>query len=149
PADTRGVQAQLLARKLSVKYVKNIVAGSWRAFLRDTAEDISMPPNVYPRLKWPGWDIPEADPFTGAERDAILEHFRTYRFRCRAPSTRTGYVCRPYPPFHAFVHLLFWSGMRPSEATGLRNGDCDLKARRLYIRRSRHLGEVNQPKTRS
>jgi len=138
-----------LACDLSVKYVRNIIAGSWRAFLRDAAEDGVVSLSLYPRLKWPEWDFPEADPFTGAERGAILEYFRTHRFRCRAPGTQTGYESRPYPPFHAFVHLLFWSGLRPSEATGLREGDCDLGAGRLYIRRSRHLGQENRPKTRS
>jgi integrase len=149
PTDTRSVQAELLSRGLSVKYVRNIVAGSWRAFLRDAAEDGLVPPNVYPHLKWPEWDFPEADPFTSDERDAILNYFRTHRFRCRAPGTATGYESRPNPVFHAFVHLLFWSGLRPSEATGSQDGDYDLQAGRLYIRRSRHLGEVNRPKTRS
>ena len=149
PTDTRAVQAELLSRGLSVKFTRNIVAGSWRAFLRDAAEDGLVSSTVYPRLKWPEWEFPEADPFTAKERDDILEWFRTHRFRCRAPGMQGGYASRPYPPFHAFVHLLFWTGLRPSEATGLRDGDCDLAAGRLHIRRSRHLGEVNRPKTRS
>ena len=150
PTDTRAVQAELLARGLSVKFVRNIVAGSWRAFLRDAAEDGVVSASVYPRLKWPEWEFPEADPFTGEERQAVLEYFRTHRFRCLAPGSHTGYVSRPYPPFHAFVHTLFWTGLRPSEATGLRDGDCDLgDPGRLHVRRSRHLGEVNRPKTRS
>lgn len=148
PTDTRAVQAELLSR-LGVKFAKNIIAGSWRAFLRDAAEDGLVPPNIYPHLKWPEWDFPEADPFTSEERQTILHYFRTHRFRCRAPGTAAGYESRPYPPFHVFVHLLFWSGLRPSEATGLLDGDCDLGAGRLHIRRSRHLGQVNRPKTRS
>ena len=149
PADTRGVQAELLSRGLSVKYVKNIVAGSWRAFLRDAAEDGTVSLAVYPHLKWPEWDFPEADPFTGEERRAIIEWFRTYGFRCRAPGTGTGYLTQPFPSYHVFVHLLFWSGLRPSEAAGLRDGDLDLAAGVLHVRRSRHMWEDNRPKTRS
>jgi len=149
PTDTRAVQSELLSRGLSVKFVRNIVAGSWRAFLRDAAEDGVVPPSVYPRLKWPESEFPEPDPFTAEERDAILKYFRTHRFRCRAPGTQTGYEGRPYPVFHAFAHLLFWSGLRPSEAAGLHDGDLDLAAARLHVRRSRHLGEENRPKTRS
>ena len=149
PQDTRAMQAELLSRGLSVKYVKNIVAGSWQAFLRDCTEDGLVSPGVYPRLKWPEWDFPEADPFPKEERRAIIEWFRTHCFRCRAPGTATGYVSQPFPSYHAFVHLLFWSGLRPSEAAGLRHGDLDLAAGVLHVRRSRHLWEDNRPKTRS
>jgi hypothetical protein len=73
PADTRAMQAELLSRGLSVKYVRNIIAGSWRAFLRDAAEDGLVTFSVYPRLKWPEWDFPEVDPFTKEERQALIE----------------------------------------------------------------------------
>ena len=149
PADTRAIQAELLSRGLSVKYVRNIVAGSWRAFLRDAAEDGVVVTGVYPHLKWPEWDFPEADPFTGEERQAIIGWFRTHGFRCHAPGTATGYESRPFPSYYVFVHLLFWSGLRPSEAAGLQHGDLDLATARLYVRRSRHLWENNRPKTRS
>jgi integrase len=149
PADTRAVQAELLSRGLSVKYVRNIIAGSWRAFLRDAAEDGLVTFSVYPHLKWPEWDFPEADPFTSEERRAIIEWFRTHCFRCHAPGTATGYVSQPFPSYHVFVHLLFWSGLRPSEAAGLQYGDLDLVAGRLYVRRSRHMRQDNRPKTRS
>ena len=149
PSDTRAVQAELLSRGLSVKYVRNILAGSWRAFLRDAAEDGIVAFGVYPRLKWPEWDFPEADPFTGEERQAIVEWFRTHCFRCRAPGTAQGYEPRPFPSYYVFVHLLFWSGLRPSEAAGLHHGDLDLAAGRLYVRRSRHMWQDNRPKTRS
>jgi len=149
PSDTRAVQAELLSRGLSVKYVRNILAGSWRAFLRDAAEDGVVALGVYPRLKWPEWDFPEADPFTAEERDAIVGWFRTHCFRCHAAGTATGYVARPFPPYHVFVHLLFWSGLRPSEAAGLQDRDLDIAGARLHVRRSRHMGQDNRPKTRS
>ncbi len=96
PADTRGVQAELLSRGLSVKYVCSTVAGCWRAFLRDAAEDGVVSLSVYPHLTWPEWDFPEADPFTSDQRGAVLDWFRTHRLRCFAPWTQTGYDSRPY-----------------------------------------------------
>jgi integrase len=55
---------------------------------------------------------------------------------------------RFHPAFHAFVHLLFWTGMRPSEAAGLRWNDVDLERGVAQIVRSRHLYEDSAPKTR-
>jgi integrase len=49
---------------------------------------------------------------------------------------------------YAFLYTLFWSGMRPSEATALRWGDIDLAAGRAEITKSRHLGAESAPKTR-
>jgi integrase len=54
---------------------------------------------------------------------------------------------RPHPSFHAFVHTLFKTGMRPSEATALRWGDVDLQMASIRVARSRHLGEDGPPKT--
>lgn len=55
---------------------------------------------------------------------------------------------RPHAPFYAYVHTLFWTGMRPSEASGLQWRDVDLDAGRLYVRRSYHLGSYSTPKTK-
>lgn len=97
PTETRAVQTELLSRGLSVKYVRNIVAGSWRAVLRDAAEDGVVSLGVYPHLKWPEWDFPEADPLTGDERQPTIAWFRTHCFRCHEPNTATGYESRPFP----------------------------------------------------
>jgi len=48
---------------------------------------------------------------------------------------------------HSMIHLLAWTGMRPSEACGLQWQDVDLVKGILLIRRSRHLGELAAPKT--
>ena len=39
PNDLRGLQAELFSRGLSVRYVKNILAGSFRAMMRDAMAD--------------------------------------------------------------------------------------------------------------
>jgi integrase len=56
---------------------------------------------------------------------------------------------QPHPSFHVYVHLLFFSGLRPSEASGLQWRDIDLSRGRLHVSRSRHLYEYGAPKTAS
>jgi integrase len=51
--------------------------------------------------------------------------------------------------YHAYVHTLFWTGLRPSEASGLQWRDVDLRGGRLHVQRSRHLYEYGAPKTDS
>ena len=45
---------------------------------------------------------------------------------------------RVHPPFHVYLHTLFWTGMRPSEAAGLRWTDMDLDQRQGRVQGSRH-----------
>jgi len=111
---------------LSTKYVRNIIIGSFRALLRD-AVGIDMIPlqlslsELCVGLK-SGWGQedehePDPDPFTPGERDAILEWFRTRTFgRVGRPSQARDVLTpkRVHPPFHVYLHTLFWSGMRPS-----------------------------------
>ena len=148
PADVRGLQAELLARGLSTKYAKNIIAGSFRALIQQARADELVARDLFAGLKWPTWNPPKPNPFSAEERDRILGWFRDKRFRCHDEGT-TGYRLRGHPAFHAFVHALFWAGLRPSEAAGLQWTDIDLPRERLYIRRSRHLYEYGEPKTRS
>jgi integrase len=54
-----------------------------------------------------------------------------------------------HPPYYAYVHTLFWTGMRPSEAAGLHWDDVDLMHGTLRIVRSRHLGQECATKTRA
>jgi integrase len=51
--------------------------------------------------------------------------------------------------FHAYAHTLLWNFMRPSEASGLWWGDVDLDEEFAYIRRSWHLYEYGEPKTKT
>ena len=60
-----------------------------------------------------------------------------------------GYVLRLHPAYHGYLHLLFWSGMRPSEGAGLQWQDIDLGRATVEVRRSWHLRAYGEPKTRS
>jgi integrase len=89
-------------------------------------------------IEWPKVPLVKPDPFTEEDRDKILAH---YRQRVSEKKMRFN--------DYAFLYTLFWSGMRPSEATALRWGDVDLAAGRAEITKSRHLGMESAPKTRA
>jgi integrase len=146
PSDVRGLQAELLSRGLSVRYVKNILAGSFRAMVRQAMVDEEAIRDPFTGLRWPKPKIPEPDPFTPHERVQILEWFRQRLFRF---STGHQRGLRVHAPYAGFVHVLFWTGLRPSEAAGLQWRDVDLEGARLQVRRSRHLWEYGDPKTDS
>jgi integrase len=147
PSDLRGVQAELFARGLSVRYVKNILAGSFRAMIRQATADGLVTQDPFAGLKWPKATTPEPDPFTADERTRILRWFAEREFSFNAGGATAGPRRRPHPPYHAFISVLFWTGMRPSEAAGLQWQDLDLDRGRLHVRRSRHLWEYGAPKT--
>jgi len=148
-SDVRGLQAEILTRGLSVKYVKNIISGSFRAMIKQTKIDEHITRDVFAGLKWPNWRPPDPDPFTDEERTRILAWYRTKRFGFHCGPQGDVRRLRLHPAFYSFVHLLFWTGMRPSEAAGLQWGDIDLAGHRLHVRRSRHLYDYGAPKTQS
>lgn len=136
---------------LSVKYARNILSGSTRAMFQQALGDGLIVTNPFVGLKWPEWEIPEANPFTPEERDEILTWFQRRAFGFspgRNPEKRPDRF-RVHPPYHVYLHLLFWSGLRPSEASGLQWQDVDLSRARLYVRRSYHLGVYGKPKTKA
>lgn len=147
-SDVRGFQADLLMRGKSVKYVKNIISGSFRAMIRQAKADELVVRDVFAGMQWPTWEPPEPDPLTPDERKRIIEWFRNKRFGFHPGAGTTQHRWLPHPSYHAYVLTLFWTGLRPSEASGLRWGDIDLVNRRLAIRRSRHLGQYAAPKTK-
>jgi integrase len=148
-SDVRGLQIELLSRGLSVKYVKNIISGSFRAMIRQAKVDDLVTRDIFAGLKWPKWKPPEADPLTPEERARVISWFERKRFGFHAGRASTVYRMLPHPVYLVFVHLLFWSGLRPSEAAGLLWGDIDLTRGRLHVARSRHLYEYGAPKTES
>jgi hypothetical protein len=146
PRDIVGLQAELLARPLeehallrrpgyqrsmgestgrepgtlSVKTVRNIFA-SLRALLRDAAriDEIAIKANLFGGLQWPRGVEPGPEPFEASERDQILAWFKTKRFGLHAGRPGAPNRKRLHPSYHAYLHTLFWTGMRPSEAAGL------------------------------
>jgi integrase len=144
------LQAELLATGLSPKYVKNILSGPLRVMIAQAIDDEALPHDPFPRrLKWPHSSQAKPDPLTAAERSRVLGWFAQHPFGFdpgRGSMTVRRY---PHPAYHTFVHTLFWTGLRPSEAAGLQWGDVDLKAARLHVQRSRHLYAYSSPKTRS
>src|SRR5262249_10091952 len=54
-----------------------------------------------------------------------------------------------HPYYHTYLHFLFWHGARPSEASGLRWGNVDLRRGLAHIRASYHLGQYCKPKTKT
>jgi hypothetical protein len=119
PTDIRGLQAELLDRKLSTKYVKNIISGSVRAMIQQALDDRVIAQDPFPRkLKWSRWQVPPADPFTDEERARIEGWFEGKQFVLR-PGRFGTKVRKMHPSYAACVHVLFWTGLRPSEVSGL------------------------------
>lgn len=167
-SDIRGLQAELLSvgrprvdgappprrgrpsrhEPLSPKTVKNIIGGSLRAMLRQARADEYVTRDLFAGHAWPKTRPPEPDPFTTDDVSRLLEWFQAKRFRT-ATSRGAGYVQREHPAYHAYLHLLFWTGMRPSEAAGLQWQDIDLDRSLAHVRRSRHLWEYGDTKTSS
>lgn len=138
PRDILGLRAQLLQRGLSLNYVKNILAGSFKAMIRDAREiDRLVTLDPFVGVRWGKVTVPGPEPFTAEERTKILRWFERKQFGFRGSGARR----RPHPSYYAYVHTLFWTEMRPSEASGLRWGDVDLDQGIVRIVRSRHLWE--------
>jgi len=160
PKDVRGLQAELLARKLvprkgrsatktlSVKTVKNVINGSLRALWRHAKVDELVTLDIFVGLTWPKWEHPEPDPFTFEEVRRICEWFRARLFGFAPVAGSMGVRRLPHPPFRAYAQTLFLTGLRPSEASGLQWQDVDLTRGLLYVRRSYHLGTYQPPKTK-
>jgi integrase len=131
PSHLLDLRQRLLARKLSLKTCRNILDASLRAMIRDARTvDLLLLTDPFAALRWPRVTPPAPDPLTEEERDRVVDWFRTRR--------------RFYFPF---ISLLFFTGLRPSEATALRWGDVDLTTGTLTVRASRYLGQISSPKT--
>lgn len=131
PAALERFRADLLAKPLALKTVRNVIDATFRALYRDAREtDGLVSGDPFAALKWPRRPTHKPDPFTEAERDRLLDYFRRKR-----------------PHVFAFVLTAFWTGARPSELIALRWGDVDLRGGKLMIRRSRTLNEDNATKT--
>ena len=129
-------------RELSEKTIRNAIDGSLRAMVRDAEQDDIAVAFPFPKMRWPEKIVPGPSPFTAEERDQILDHFQTKRWKVGGFNDT-----RPHYPYFAFLHTLFFTGMRPSELVAVRVGSVNLNARTLQVERSRHLGAEAAPKT--
>jgi integrase len=156
PKDVRGLQSDLLARvsskthkALSEKFTKNILCGTFQAMIRQARADEAVLCDPFVGLEWERWEHPEPEPFDAAERDAILGWFRDKRFSFHAGLDGAPHRVRPHPHYHAYLHLLFWHGARPSEASGFRWRHLDLRRGLAFVRESYHMGRYGKPKTKA
>ncbi len=121
---------------LKVKTARNIIDGCFRAMMRDARKQgvvrrDAFAEDPFKQLEWPRLTIVPADPFALEERDKILSYFKA----------KTTYAD------NAFLFTLFWTGMRPSEATALRWSDADLSLGKVSITKSRHMKAEAPTKT--
>ena len=114
-----------------MKSARTIIDASFRACYRDARKiDHLIDTDPFAVLDWPRLPSPKPDPFTEDERDQIIQAFKEKsRF------------------YYPFVYLLFWTGMRPSEALALRWEDIDIKHGFLSITKSRYKDDENATKT--
>jgi integrase len=124
-------EARTRTGRLSLKSVKNIIDGSFRAMIRDARSvDYLIERDPFEALLWPRKLPNKPDPFDEEERDAIIAYFwQKNQF------------------YYPFVYTLFFTGMRPSEALGLCWNDVDLRRGEISILKSRYLGEESGTKT--
>jgi integrase len=148
------LRAQLLSRngvkwkRLSEKFVRNILSASFRAFITSAVERGFLAVDPYLSPSWRRWPemqdpegTPEADPFTVEERDRILDHLRARTYGVHGKR-------RHHPAFWAYACFLFRTGARPSEASGLQWQDIALDRGFAIVRRSFHLGCYGRTKTK-
>lgn len=121
----------LTERGLALKSVRNIIGASFRACIRDARKvDYLIDRDPFEALTWPRPQPNRPNPFTEEQRDAIIAQF-----------------AKRSPFYVPFIHVLFFTGARPSELLGLRWGDIDLRAGFISITKSRYLDEDGAPKT--
>ncbi len=145
------LRVQLRGRGLAEKTIKNVIGASLRALVRDAMDDEVLDRNPYAVFRWGRIEVAGPDPFTEKEREAILEWIHRKEFRSGRGAG--GYTTRPHYDYFAAVRLLFFTGLRPSEAVALRV--CDLEVGRagdggrLFVRASRVLRQDGPTKTES
>jgi integrase len=122
----------LLRKKLSVKTVRNVIDGSFRAMYRDARAEYKDLQGYDPfaHVQWPRVQRDKPDPFTANERDRIIKHWIDNDFF-----------------YYPWVFVLFHTGMRPSEASALTWNDVDLVGGTVSITKSRYMGDDSPPKT--
>jgi Arm DNA-binding domain len=70
-------EARTPTKRLSLKSVKNIIDGSFRAMIRDARTvDYLIEKDPFEALVWPRRTLSKPDPFEEEERDSVIAYFR-------------------------------------------------------------------------
>ena len=125
-------RAKLLERGLSVKTCRNVLDASFRAMWRDAMAEGIVSHNPFELLRWPRMPREKPDPFTSSERDKIINWWKDNDFY-----------------YFPYVFVQFHTGMRPSEAAGLKWRDVDLENGIVSICRSSVMTRVGATKTKN
>jgi integrase len=133
---------------VSQKYIQNVLGTGFRKMCNRAVVEGELRCDPFFGLEWQPYDPPEADPFEPDERDRIIAWFAHKPFSFHAGRGAPSRM-RPHAPFHAYVQFLFWHGARPSEASGLRVQDVDLKRGLAHVRQSFHMHRPGRPKTKT
>jgi integrase len=127
-------QVELLKNGLSVKTVRNIIDGVFRAMFRDARVEIGGAlegKDPFIDVRWPKVKREPPDPLTVEEKEKVLAAFLEHE-----------------PFYYPFMRVQFDTGMRPSETAALTWADIDVGARTIRINKSRYMSQDNDhPKT--
>lgn len=123
-------RGKLIERGLSPKTCANIINSTMRAMWRDAMAAGHVETNPFMVLRWPRQPRKRPNPFTAAERDAILKWWETNDWF-----------------FYPYVYFQFHVGARPSETAALEWSDVDFDAHTVTINRSLVRGQLGATKT--
>ena len=141
-AHLEDLRSHLRCRGLSEKTIRNAIDGSLRAMMRDALQAEIPAAFPFPKLRWPEKIVPGPSPFEADERDRILDHFKTRKWKIGGFNDT-----RPHYSYYALLHTLFFTGMRPSEVAAVHIRNVNLRTGTIQVERSRHLGAEAAPKT--
>lgn len=127
-AHLENCRLQLRSRGLSEKTIRNAIDGSLRAMMRDALQAEIPAAFPFPKLRWPEQIVPGPSPFEAHERDRILDYFKARKWKIGGfNNTRSHYS------YYAFLHTLFFTGMRPSEVAAVRSRTVNLQTARFRL----------------
>jgi len=121
---------KMLSSGLGPKTCRNIIDATFRAMWRDAMEADVVQHNPFALLKWPRRAKSRPDPFAPEERAKIL-----------------AYCANTDGFYYPWLLTLFYTGMRPSEASALRWGDVCMDTATISISKSRYMGSEGLTKT--